>query len=259
MGERKGLPAAIPGGRLESSNGAALCALFFMAVRASKRACQTAWDCLRRSWVGASKQNKCWRYAPCILHLSGLASELATFPNEKCSLSGALVLFCGERGIRTPGAVTHTSHFECDPFNQLWHLSWKPFSGYRGANIGKKNISARQAYFLFRRTRITAPTSNINPGIIYTSRYHSPLAPFSLMVSILSCACFRIVYPPARFHRHRCPAPGYSPLPNVGESPGYRSTHKTLRGKLVHLPATKTAHNRNMAGRVFDVRVLQAK
>lgn len=48
--------------------------------------------------------------------------------------------FSGERGIRTPGAVTHTSHFECDPFNQLWHLSFSAaLLASRGANIGKKD------------------------------------------------------------------------------------------------------------------------
>ena len=33
----------------------------------------------------------------------------------------------GERGIRTPGAVTRTAVFETAPFDQLWHLS--PISG----------------------------------------------------------------------------------------------------------------------------------
>ncbi len=29
----------------------------------------------------------------------------------------------GEGGIRTPGTVTRTSHFECDAIDQLCHLS----------------------------------------------------------------------------------------------------------------------------------------
>jgi hypothetical protein len=50
------------------------------------------------------------------------AIPLATLPNEKCPLSGALLLFCGEGGIRTPGGF-HLNGFRDRHIQPLCHLS----------------------------------------------------------------------------------------------------------------------------------------
>ena len=47
------------------------------------------------------------------------------------STSPCSALFCGKRGIRTPGTVTRTPHFECGPFD---HSGIFPFR-FCGANI----------------------------------------------------------------------------------------------------------------------------
>jgi hypothetical protein len=59
---------------------------------------------------------------PGIFHLSALTNKFATPPNEKCPLSGAFALFCGERGIRTPGPVT-VNGFQDRRIRPLCHLS----------------------------------------------------------------------------------------------------------------------------------------
>ena len=55
--------------------------------------------------------------------------------NKGCKSRNLLIytLVCGERGIRTPGTVTRSPHFECGPFD---HSGISPGSGIDKDEIG---------------------------------------------------------------------------------------------------------------------------